>query len=202
MAEQPVQFYFGKLGAQQTPIKDTTGTEYIIIQNDFFHKKIEDMSAEIVSLKQQNEELESDNGSLETSKTSLKGYIKNAVAYNAYAKELAIHYSTGTTKFVKMYEAIAWDLKRFIFALFALQILLISISLKMTNNYRILFTIINHLVFDFACVAIGRYMYVHYYNECTFIKNIPTDPKVIKLRQNMKIAKNANDYVGDLFDNL
>src|SRR6185503_20078011 len=109
--DQPVNFYFG--GLKHSGIvneKDTSkdSSNYIILQNDHLHRRVHELETELSDLRKDFEELEEENGSLETSKTSLKGYIKNEGEYSRYSKNLVEHYNENLAKVSKIHDQFVW----------------------------------------------------------------------------------------------
>ena len=82
-------FYFSGLSNNGILNKDDNDSlKFIILQNDTFHGKVQQMTNEIQTLKTRATELEEDNEKLETSKLNLRSYLRNEIILKKLYKEL------------------------------------------------------------------------------------------------------------------
>jgi hypothetical protein len=177
-------------------------TDYIILQNDHLHQKVQELQTELTELKQLNDELESDNGSLETSKTSLKGYIRNEAELNIYSRQLVSIYDTRLSTIPKIEQNLIWDIKRMLPVIGVLELAIIGSQFKLSLSYKAGFIgILDLLLFNLLIGLLLFQIYVHY-KEFMNIKYVNREPAVCKLKTQMKEASKGNDYLGDLVDIL
>lgn len=204
-SKQPVNFYFGGLDKSgiigSTDSTDKTSTNYIIFQNDCLHKRVKELENEISDLNRQNTELEDDNGSLETSKTNLKGYVQNQGEYNKLSKNLVEIYDNAITGFDCHRKHFEQRFKIFCLRIIILQICLLFYRLYSysiyDNIYGILeMIIINYIIIRAIMEARGSY------NEFISIKDIKHYQSVTKIKGHMKEASKGNDYLTELIDKL
>jgi regulator of replication initiation timing len=199
-SKQPVNFYFGnnlKESGIGSDSSDKTSTNYIILQNDFFHERVKELENEITELKSQVEELENDNESLEISKTSLKGYIKNEGEYNRLAKNLVEIYDITLGTIPKIKEEIEWNIKYFGTAFIMLEICMLIYKFY---NFDIL-SIIELIILNGLVSYIILKLYKPYI-QLINIKNIKNIQSVHKIKQDMKDASRGNDYLSELIDKI
>jgi outer membrane murein-binding lipoprotein Lpp len=198
---QPVNFYFGNLensglvsGSDTT---DKASTSYIILQNDFLHSKVKELEDQVHELTAQVAELEDDNESLETSKTSLKGYVHNQGEFNKLSKKLVDIYDYSINSIAKSKDELEWNVKFLGLAFIAFECALMIYKLY---NFDI-FGIIELAVLN----GIGCYIAMKVYKpylDIIKIKDIKNRPMVIKIESDMKEASKGNDYLNDLIDRL
>ncbi len=199
------KYYFGSDVASVTkPTKDTVGKEanYIIIQNDALHSKVETLQARVNELEHTNEELEDENGSLETSKTSLKGYISNMASFNQHSKDLVNIYHQNILKIPKVHKELVWDLKRFggAYVVFVIGYIFMQFFLA-TSWTSALKSIIGSLVLLGPVIPIGWQSVVQY-KSLIEIKDLSKNAEVTRLRNELRKAMKGNDYLSDLVDRL
>lgn len=201
---QPVNFYFGNLknsGLVSEEIwgipVDKTSTNYIILQNDFLHGRVKELEEEIHELGIKIDELEDDNISLETSKTSLKGYVQNQGELNKLSKKLVDIYDTSINSITKSKNELEWNLKVFGIVFVALEIILLLYKIFNLD----IFGTIEHMITNGA----GCYVAINVYKpycEIVGVRNINSAQNVLKIKHEMKEASKGNDYLNDLIDRL
>lgn len=194
-------FYFGGLdksglipAAEST---DKTSTAYIIFQNDRLHARVKELEDEVCNLTAEKEELENDNESLETSKTSLKGYVNNQAEYNKLSKQLVDIYDEHIVLLNRHQEELEFHVKVFggVFVAFEFCLLLYKL-------YNIdIFGVLELLVLN-ACVGFIINKVYKSYSEIVRFKNIKNIPRVLKIKEGMKEASKGIDLLNELFDKL
>jgi len=200
-AEQPVNFYFGAL--KQSGIvneKDTSkdSSNYIILQNDHLHRRVHELETELFELRKEFEELEDENGSLEVSKMSLKGYIKNEGEYSRFSKNLVDYYNENLTKITKIHDQFTWKIKLFGSAFLVLELAIFLLRLYYFDLYGTMEIVLLNATFGYIMY---QFLYPAY-NNLISIKDIQKDIIVLKIRKEMKECEKGNDYLGDLIDKL
>jgi hypothetical protein len=200
-SKQPVNFYFGNLEksglVSTTDSTDKTSTSYIILQNDHLHGRVKELETEVHELTDRVNELEEDNESLETSKTSLKGYVQNQGEYNRLSKNLVEIYDTAIGGLNKQKEELEWNIK-FLGSAF----LVLEVCLFLYKLYSIdVFGVIEMLILNGLASYIAMKMYKPYC-ELVKIRNIKNVQSVIKIREGLKEASKGNDYLTELIDRL
>jgi len=74
----PPFFYFSALPDSGLVRENDPGSlKFLILQNDHFHRKIEEQNKRIAELESSNQELEDSNSRIERQKVLLRGYLKN-----------------------------------------------------------------------------------------------------------------------------
>ena len=130
-----VNVYFSKAN-NQIESSGNVALDHIVLQNTHYHKENDELKTELIELKQLNEELEADNGSLETSKTCLKGYIKNETESNKYYRELVGEYDRAIREVSTYHKQILIDLQRFVPAVLVLQVSIVLGILKFSHTWN------------------------------------------------------------------
>jgi len=188
---KPVNFYFGNGMKEEISKSENKEYNYIIIQNDFLHRKNEELVMENNNLIKNIEELESENESLEKSKTCLKGYIKNSGEYSALSKKLVNYYNENLIMFKKKNDEFLWDVKVYGAALISVEF--IVLVLCFSGFFTIIYT--SFLIY------FSVYVYTMY-NRVIKIKDLDKNGHVLKIKEEMKKAEQGNDYLNDICDML
>ena len=198
---QPAQnFYFGA-GMSTISGGVDTGKEslnFIILQNDFLHKRVEELQKEFNELQIQKDELEEDNERMEVSKTSLKGYVQNQGEFNKLSKKLVVHYDENLSNLTKINNEFVWNVKLFGSAILILELGMILMYIWLTDT-------INSMPPLLILHVIALYIFnefFKFYMKMLDILNIEKHPYVLKIREDMKEARKGNDYLNQLIDNL
>lgn len=105
------------------------GFNFIVLQNDEFHRKNEELVVELLQTKNELELIEDDNGRLETSKTILKGIAMNEGEKNRMYKKAICIYSDELKDNVKVRKELEILVKfSFLLLLFSLYFILHAYS--------------------------------------------------------------------------
>jgi hypothetical protein len=196
-------FYFGNLpnsgivNESGSGSQDKTSSSYIILQNDFFHKRNKELETEISELNAKLQELEDETESLETSKTSLKGYIKNEGEYSRLSKNLVEIYDTMIGTIPKHKDEIEWNIKFLGISFIVFEFCLFLYKLYSLNFFGIVELLIINGVISYIGLKIFKP-----YTEIIKIRNIRHLQSVIKIKEGMKDASRGNDYLTELIDRL
>lgn len=194
MEQQPIQFYFGKEVGKIAETFKTGNDRYIILQNDMLHRKVEKLQEKVNKLQCENEDLNNDNDSLETSKTSLKGYIHNMGAFNQHSRDLVNLYNQKIQNIPKIHNTIVHYCGIYLVFLISYPLMQIYLSSTWISAVKSVVQIL---------ILYAPLVYIHIqYMELIEIKDLPKDPQVLKLREELKRAKQGNDYLSDLVDIL
>ncbi len=202
-SKQPVNFYFGGLGesglitGSASNPGDKTSTAYIILQNDRLHQKVKELETEMNELNAKVQELEDDNESFESKRTSLMGLVKNEGEFNRLSRDLVEIYDNSIGTIPKLKGEFEWNIKFFGTSFMVLEICLI---LYKFYNYDF-FSIFEMLVLNGIIIYV---MMKNYKLYCNIIKinDIKYRSDVKKIRDEMKRAMKGNDYLGELIDRL
>lgn len=200
MSYENINLYFDSLKDSKCldgSNKEDNSNRYIILQNDYLHKKVSDLEKELAELRKEKEELEEENESLESAKTSLKGYIKNEGEYNRLSKQLMNHYDKRIELFSYTNAKFIWN-----FSLFILYIVSVELVFIFSNIYdRNYLKALTSILFDMILyIVLNRYIKV--YTELISIKNIKNDLYFIKIKKELEQCEKGNDYLTDLVDLL
>jgi len=195
--KQPVNFYFGSL-KDSNVLSETKDKhqDYIILQNDFLHKKVEDLQTELFEVRKELEELTEDNESLELSKTSLKGYVQNQGNYSKMSKRLVEHYNQNLSKISKLNDQYVWQAKVFAVSYIVLEICILIMKLYNREYTNFIMCI---MIDCFLYYCIKEYFLIGYKNLIS-IKDVENHHFVMKIKEEMKEAEKGNDFLGDLID--
>ena len=168
---------------------ENSTTNYVILQNDYYHTKVRELENEVYNLSKQVENLENDNESLEISRDNLKGYVRNQGEFNRLSKNLVEIYDTSINRFRDLRNEFEWNVKFLGFSFIVLELCLFLIN----------FDIIKMLILNAIGCYIAMTMY-RSYAKIVEIANVTNNKEVLKIKKEMEEASKGNDYLNKLID--
>jgi len=190
----------------QTEAKDAF--KYIIQQNSNLHDEILKLKTEEVAhanerkaLKREKQETEEEVYSLERSRTIMKGYLKNEIDLCKDLGTLVNHYED---KIVTFQKEILTITKLFVFLLtmyLSYKMILLTLSTMFSKDTFV------YIFFDLSLFA-AWFCFLSYtiknafLSVSLFLVTLENDDIVTERKRKIEETKMANDYIGDLIDNL
>ncbi len=200
--DPPVNLYFGN-NLKKSILADEDNSKnsinYIIFQNDFFHKHNKELLQEIHELTNKIQFLEDDNEFLEISKNSLKGFIKNEAEITKLSKNLITVYDSTMSCITKHEHEIEFNIKLFGSIIVILEFIILIYRIYGQGIYLMIDTVVKIIIIDGLAGFITRKFYLPY-SEIIKIKNIKNMDSVLKIKKELNNASKGNDYLSELID--